>query len=120
MKKITIIFLTLFYFAPAFASADSIADLDKKISELEKEFDAKYNELKNCEKKLGIYKIAAPATLAVTAGGIYANKKLSEKLNKKSGNGGGDINRDPPPDQDDNLKELCDEMGNPSPDCDGI
>jgi hypothetical protein len=121
MKKITPVLLLL-CFGSVFAE-DSIEEqmLDAQIEKLTMERDEKYKALEKCAKESKTYKIAGIATLTATGIGLYANIKLHEKMSKMSGgSGGGDANRAAPPSTEDNLKDVCAEMGNPSPECDGI
>jgi hypothetical protein len=63
--------------------------LDSEIEKYTKTRDEKYAALQQCEKTTQGFKIAGITTLIATGVGVYGNIKLAQKLNGKSGSGGG-------------------------------
>lgn len=118
----------LLFFIAAVGAANAATDtqiqmLDSRIESLIAQRDAMAAELRDCEKNVRGFKTAGIATLSATGIGIGVNIALAGKLAAaKSGGGGGkvDANRAPAPSVDENLRDICTEMGYPSPECDGL
>ena len=112
-KALTMVLL----FIPFISFADQAQEikiqmLDSEIESLTKKRDSKYEELLKCEKSTKGFKIAGITTLIATGVGVYGNVKLSQKLNGKTGGGGGKsarvvIKKTPEEKQADNCEMLC-------------
>ena len=94
------------------ASDIKLQMLDSEIERLTKIRDEKYADLKQCEKTTKGFKIAGITTLVATGVGVYADIKLSQKLNGKSSSSGGNArvvdNRSQEEKNDDSCGVLCD------------
>ena len=73
----------------AFSAVADVDVTDALITRLTEQRDNLRAELDACQKNTRGYKIAGIATLGATAGGVYGNIKLHEKIEKTSGRGGG-------------------------------
>lgn len=86
--------------------------LNAEIERLTKQRDEKYAALQECEKNTQGFKIAGITTLVATGVGVYANVKLSQKLNGDDFGGGGASarvvdNRSQEEKNDDSCSVLC-------------
>ena len=84
----------LFLLCPIISVCDEMPSLqeqmlDSEIEKLTRERDEKYAALQECAKNVKGFKIAGITTLAATGVGVYANIRLAQKLNEKSGGGKG-------------------------------
>ena len=87
MRVEILIFIVLVIIGFLPAHADDVEDV--LIARLTARRDELLTELNACQKNTRGYKIAGITTIAATAGGVYGNIKLHEKIENTSGRGGG-------------------------------